>query len=370
MPLALSSYAGLSTLGDDPELLNLAWTLDERHHLSVDVLAVVAAALRAEVTDGLPSVRSYLVQDPYGEEILGPAATGPLGAAGPVAITCGAGVGPLLADLVRLAGGAPLYIAGDVYPDLPHWAQRAGSHCVTYADRMPQIRAAEVTVAMHAENALALGAVLVALEHPALSPDLFIDAAAVGELCDRLAGHGVPVIVDESNANYWPPEFSCARLVASTPNLVVVRGLSKAYGLGGLRLGYCLSRPETASVLRGVIPPLLASSMSLALGSTVLSLGDVTGPLRERIRRHRAEVAGLMREADVGTPVAASEFLPYLLFGERPEQTRAALHGLGVLAKLQPVWSAEARAPQTVCRMSVPLDDGRMDRLRTLVRRR
>ena len=369
MPLAIGSYAGLRSLGDDPEVLNLAWTLDERHHLAVDVLEVVTAALRAEVTDGLPYVRSYLVQDPYGEEILGPAATGLLGTAGPVAVTTGAGVGPLLADLVRLAGGGPLYVAGDVYPDLPHWAQRAGSRCVTYADRTPAVPAAEVTVAMHAESALALGATLVALEHPALSPDLFIDAAAVGELCDRLAGHGVLVVVDESNANYWPPEFSCARLVASTPNLIVVRGLSKAYGLGGLRLGYCLSHPEAAPVLRGVIPPLLASSLSLGLGATVLALGDVTGPLRERIRLHRAEVAALLGAAGVGTPVAASEYLPYLLFGERPEQARDALHRLGVLAKLQPVWSAEARGPRPVCRLSVPLDDARLSRLRTLARR-
>lgn len=366
MPLAFHSYAGLQTLDDDADVLNLAWTSDERRHLSVDVRHVVTQVLQEEIHEHLPYVQSYFVQDPYGERVLGDVVARYFALeATPLAVTCGAGVGPLLAGLVHLAAGAPIYVAGDVYPDLPHWAQRAGARCVTYADRTPQA----VTAAAHADNALTLGARLVVLERPALVPDLFLDLAAVRELCERLERADILVMVDESNANYWPPTFSAGQLLDSAPNLVVARGLSKALGLGGLRLGYCMSRPEAAAALRAVTPPLLASSLSLRLGAAVLGLGDVTAPLRDRIRRHRAVVAGLLRDERFGTPTAASDFLPYLLFAERPERVLARLRELGVVGKLQPVWSAATGRSQPVCRISVPLDDARLDRLRVLARR-
>jgi histidinol-phosphate/aromatic aminotransferase/cobyric acid decarboxylase-like protein len=372
MPLAVSSYDRLEALGDDKDLLNLAWTVDERHHLSVDLLDLVARELRAEVEDALPFVTRYFVKDPYGEQLLAGPVARLFGAPhGSLAVTCGAGVGPLLQSLTALAGGAPTYVASDVYSDLPFWAERWGSRCVTFADRAggadPGRIGAQLSAEEHADNAAALGARLVALERPCLTPDLFADLPTVRQLCAALASHGIPVVIDESNANYWPICFSAVRLVGEAANLVVVRGLSKAFGLGGLRLGYCVSQPALAAELRTVIPPLLASSVSLRLGLAVLALGDITGPLRRRIRVRRAETTVLLDSVSDDPTIPASEFLPYLLFGDCPERALARLRGLGVLGKLHPVWSAAQRRLVRVGRISVPLDDDRMDRLRVLI---
>src|SRR4051812_27654523 len=100
MVLAIDSYANVSTLVDGTELLNLAWTLDERSLLSVDVPALISAELAAEISAGLRHVNSYPVQDPYAEGALADAVAAFFGlAGGPPRTPCGAGVGPLLHGL-------------------------------------------------------------------------------------------------------------------------------------------------------------------------------------------------------------------------------------------------------------------------------
>ncbi|MEU1881476.1 hypothetical protein ABZ470_29610 [Streptosporangium sp. NPDC020072] len=232
MSLAIDSYERLETLTDDPDILNLAWTVDEREHPGADPLELCARELSAEGSGALPYLTGYLVKDPYGEGVLGPAVARHLGDRWePVPVTCGAGVGPLLQSLVRLAGSAPVYVAGDVYPDLPHWVEAADGRCVGAGEK-PGEKPDDEAVGAHVAHVRRHGARLVAMERPALTTDGFTDLAAVSGLCAELSADGVVVLVDESNANYCPPGFSAAPPVSRTPNLIVVRGPSKAFGMG------------------------------------------------------------------------------------------------------------------------------------------
>jgi len=54
------------------------------------------------------------------------------------------------------------------------------------------------------------------------------------------------------------------------PNLVVARTFSKAYGLAGLRIGYCLSSPEMADILNRVRQPFNNNSLALAAAEAAL----------------------------------------------------------------------------------------------------
>ncbi|MFI7537282.1 aminotransferase class I/II-fold pyridoxal phosphate-dependent enzyme [Streptosporangium sp. NPDC049376] len=369
MSLAIDSYERLETLTDDPDILNLAWTVDEREHLGADLLELCARELSAEVSGALPYLTSYLVKDPYGEGVLGPAVARHLGDRWePVPVTCGAGVGPLLQSLVRLAGSAPVYVAGDVYPDLPHWVEAADGRCVGAGEK-PGEKPDDDVVGAHVARVRRHGARLVAMERPALTTDGFTDLAAVSRLCAELSADGVVVLVDESNANYCPPGFSAARLVSRTPNLIVVRGLSKAFGMGGLRLGYCLSAPALTGAVRRVVAPLLASSLSLRLGAAILRSGDLAAPLRRRIAERRAEAGAALAAAGWPSTTPASEFLPYHLLDDDPAGALAALRGRGIVGKLHPVWSASSGTRRLVARLSVPLSDVRMERLRHLLAR-
>src|SRR4051812_8406111 len=106
MALAVSSYERLPSLADHGEVLNLAWVLDERGLLTVDLSGVIERELMDEARAGLPYVYSYFVQDPYGEGLLRPALEAhfsgfPEGSS----VSCGAGVNSLLHALARLTAG-------------------------------------------------------------------------------------------------------------------------------------------------------------------------------------------------------------------------------------------------------------------------
>ena len=80
-----------------------------------------------------------------------------------------------------------------------------------------------------------------------------------------------PVVVDEAYV-----EFASSSLVdryrgGSWPsNLIVLRTLSKAWGLAGLRLGYLIAQGEILSTLEAVRPPYNVNALSQEAGQIVL----------------------------------------------------------------------------------------------------
>jgi hypothetical protein len=338
---AFRTYEDLDPAAPEGDALNLAWTRDERECLAVDLTAVLADELRAEIDREPHALDRYLVRDPYGEDTIGPA----IAAAFELqtwknSITCGAGVVSLLHGLARLASRDAVRIVGDVYPDFPYWVAHG---------RGPSD-----------------GAVWF-LERPSLYGDAFADLAALSALCDEAARGGGVVIVDESNANYYPLPWSAVGLALARDNLVVIRGFSKAYGLGALRLGFCVASPALTERIRGVVPPLLASSLSLRLGMRVLAGGDLTAPLRTRVGAHKREVMRLLERAGVDALVPSSEHLPYVLSRASREHLSVRLEARGVAGKVHPMWSSQRGAVDHIYRLSVPLIDARLARLRQLL---
>jgi histidinol-phosphate/aromatic aminotransferase/cobyric acid decarboxylase-like protein len=355
MPLAIDSYEQLPTLGDERGLLNLAWTLDERTCLGAELRTHMARELEAELEEELPYLERYLVQDPYGETLLGRIVEEHFSQESwPCSLTCGAGVISLLHALARLVNDGPAYVAGDVYPDFPVWIQRSGATCVA-SD-------ASACGRDHAASARAAGASLIFLERPCLIGDRFASLRDLRSLCE--GARGVVVLVDESNANYCPPAFSAVNLAPALDNLIVLRGLSKGYGLGGLRLSYCVASAPLGERVRSVVPPLLASSLSLRIGAAVLALGDVTAPLRQRICTSKHETRALLHTAGLHDDLIAAAPLPYLLFGDAAEHARACLDSAGILGKTHLVWSARTAEVRELYRISVPLSPPRIELLR------
>jgi histidinol-phosphate/aromatic aminotransferase/cobyric acid decarboxylase-like protein len=355
MPLAIDSYQRLRALGDEVGLLNLAWTLDERDCLGVDLRAHVARELTAELDEDLPYIERYFVQDPYGEELLAQLVARYFTLRDRrFSLTCGAGVSSLLHALARLVEGGPAYLATDVYPDFPLWVERSGASCVT--DHT------STSGADHAASARAAGASLVFLERPCLTGEGLADPHELRALCEYTPD--AVVLVDESNANYCPPAFSAINLAPAPENLIVLRGLSKGYGLGGLRLGYCVASRPLGKRVRSVVPPLLASSLSLRIGAAVLGHGDITAPLRERIHTSKHTTRALLKAAGIEDDLIAGAPLPYLLFGACAEHARASLDRVGILGKTHLVWSTSTARVSRCYRISVPLSPPRIDLLR------
>ena len=54
----------------------------------------------------------------------------------------------------------------------------------------------------------------------------------------------IKTIVDESFIDFFDPQHSVEREVYNNPNLIVIRSLSKDFGIAGLRLGYSVLNPK------------------------------------------------------------------------------------------------------------------------------
>jgi len=99
----------------------------------------------------------------------------------------------------------------------------------------------------------------------------FLAPSEVKALLDKVP-ENVLVVLDEAyfeyvaedkrgNAIAWINEF---------PNLIVSRTFSKAYGLAGLRIGYCISNPQIADILNRVRQPFNCNALALKAAETVL----------------------------------------------------------------------------------------------------
>lgn len=108
---------------------------------------------------------------------------------------------------------------------------------------------------------------------------------AVGHLCAALAGRAV-VVLDAAYQEFAGDD-STGALLAAHENLVVLRTLSKALGLAGVRCGALIARPELVELLGRVLPPYCFPTTSQ---EAVLAL--LTPAAAGEMARRRAAILG------------------------------------------------------------------------------
>lgn len=107
------------------------------------------------------------------------------------------------------------------------------------------------------------------------------------EVVAELAGPGRVLVVDEAFADTVPGEPASLAARGDLPGLVVLRSLTKTWGLAGLRVGYVLADPELIERLAAAGPPWSVSSPALA----AIEACTTTGARAEADRAAR-ELAG------------------------------------------------------------------------------
>lgn len=85
----------------------------------------------------------------------------------------------------------------------------------------------------------------------------------------------VIVIVDEAYLEYSDLEqqVDASKWLKNSPNLVVTRTFSKAYGLAGLRVGYALSNPEITNIINRIRQPFNVNSLAMVAAQS--AIGDI-----------------------------------------------------------------------------------------------
>ena len=141
-------------------------------------------------------------------------------------------------------------------------------------------------------------------------------------------GRNAPVVVlDEAYAEFVGE--SLVELRHAYPRLVVVRTVSKAYALAGLRVGFAVAIPETIAAIAPYRPPGSVSVVSVEIATAVLEDDTTLDTNLERVERERERLANALRGAGWSVGPSVTNFL-LVGFGT---PARAAAVADGLLAR-------------------------------------
>ncbi len=144
----------------------------------------------------------------------------------------------------------------------------------------------------------------------------------------------VAVVLDEALADYADAEPAGATLdlLDDHPRLVIVRTLSKAYGLAGLRCGWALGGPGSETLLAGLAPPLGVSSPTQAGAlDAVRKLEGQVAERRAAIGLERARLENALDGLPFDAPASQANVLWVRLAGTSGGELARRLRATGVL---------------------------------------
>jgi histidinol-phosphate aminotransferase len=127
------------------------------------------------------------------------------------------------------------------------------------------------------------------------------------------------VVIDEAYAEY--AGWSAVPLVSANPNLVVVKTMSKAFGMAGMRLAWGVAQPPVIELLNRVRPPNSVCRVTARLGAAALRDLDTMRANVRAVLAQRDTLAGGLGEAGAYVYPSDTNFL--LTRWDSPEDARS-----------------------------------------------
>jgi threonine-phosphate decarboxylase len=149
-------------------------------------------------------------------------------------------------------------------------------------------------------------ATLLILANPHNPSGLLVPAVRLRMLAEDCARLGTFVIVDEAFIDYAEKE-SLARSVPE--NVIVIRSLTKFFGMPGIRIGYAVASAPLAEAIASRLPSWPVGAVDLAAGVAALSRPDLTERSIQTNKRERVRLTRALRRAGITVFAAAANFL-------------------------------------------------------------
>ena len=162
-----------------------------------------------------------------------------------------------------------------------------------------------------------------------------VPAEAILKVADALPE--TIIVLDEAYLEF-SDQPSLAAEAARRDNLVVLRTLSKAYGLAGARVGCAIGTPELIELISRALPPYPLPSLSIEAALAVLSPSrrPVHAERIDRIKADRERIAGLLATAP-GIRNIRTGGGNFLFFeADEPASLAAKLRALGIRVRFRP----------------------------------
>jgi histidinol-phosphate aminotransferase len=141
------------------------------------------------------------------------------------------------------------------------------------------------------------------------------------------------VLIDEAYVDFADYSLSCDAIKRS--NVIVLRTLSKAFGLAGARVGYMVSNGKFVKIFKSIIQsPYPISTLSLAIASGVLADADLVKQTIRSVRSERERVFTRLSKID-GIKIFRSDANFILIeAGKKYQAISKTLNTNGIIVKL------------------------------------
>jgi histidinol-phosphate aminotransferase len=183
-----------------------------------------------------------------------------------------------------------------------------------------------------------------------VSPNNPTGAVATAEDLEAVAAAAPEaiVIVDHAYVEFADEDLDLSAVARGLPNVVVVRTLSKAWGLAGLRVGYATGSEEVIGWLRAAGHPYAVAGPSLALAAGHLQNGEqAMGAFVDVVRTQRRSLETLLNDLGATAQPSQGNFV----FARHPNAlwVRDAMASLGIAIRAFPGRSGLEDALRIAC---------------------
>jgi histidinol-phosphate aminotransferase len=154
--------------------------------------------------------------------------------------------------------------------------------------------------------------------------DAFVDAVPPDVL----------VVIDEAYREFVTDPAVPDGLAAygDRPNVVVLRTLSKAWGLAGLRVGFLVAQPEVAAAVRKVVTPFSTSAAAQAAALAALAQDEEMRRRCDLVIAERERLTTAVRKRLPDVPDSQANFI-WLPLGDRSMAFGQACEARGVIVR-------------------------------------
>ena len=105
------------------------------------------------------------------------------------------------------------------------------------------------------------------------------------------------IVIDEAYSEYYGE--SVMHLVAKYPKLIILKTMSKAWGLAGLRVGFMIANADLVKYVEAVQGPFVLSDLNAAIATFVLEDCDLMRQTVEQTKKIRADFINFLQDFDV-----------------------------------------------------------------------
>ncbi|TDC30556.1 histidinol-phosphate transaminase [Micromonospora sp. 15K316] len=143
----------------------------------------------------------------------------------------------------------------------------------------------------------------------------------------------VLVVIDEAYREFvTDPEVPDGLAYLDRPNVAVLRTLSKAWGLAGLRIGFLVAQPEVAAAVRKVVTPFSTSMVAQAAALAALAQADEVERRCALVVAERDRVTEALRKFLPDVPTSQANFV-WLPLGDRAVSFGKACESRAVIVR-------------------------------------